>query len=483
MRTARGLFLIILIVFPFSTSGQETCCWRHVRTYVASPSGPLARKVRFAWDSVFTKREFGGGPLLDDCPLKIDVGGPKVDIDYVFNVNLALMDVSNQFVLNAQLFDKHHGHGIKSGQISWIDPGDDITATEELQKHTRDLARTFQPLDDILFEYEKMPQRCDVEPEKDEVEAGEKIVIHLKRIEESKGNPPQSFQKILVKAKEGKVLNGTPQGEDYRMFEAASEIDVDYSAPDECREQTETFEVFNSCNIDPNVVSYIPDREIADKNFKIVCNQWEGTIESTWEVKSKGEESLIAALLHEGEFRASENWRLHVVFRKDRGNERIKVYKIQSARIEYEAETGGKSTLEDEGVKIEFGEIKDRAKIRRALRSSECLLELIIDMERKKYRVEGLLDILNVPIESDSEFKIDARKVIQHNETESETDTEDIQCEIEFEGEFSEDTSERFEGSQNQMDKLQPDAKEFIEALAGKMSDAVKWNLRKRKHE
>jgi len=44
----------------------EGCCWRYVAQRLHTP--PRFSIERGDWGSVFTKREFGGGPLLEDCP-------------------------------------------------------------------------------------------------------------------------------------------------------------------------------------------------------------------------------------------------------------------------------------------------------------------------------------------------------------------------------------------------------------------------------
>lgn len=280
LRIIKYFMLALLVFLGDNALAQQTCCWRHVKTEIAVPPNVSSLVVRSAWDSVFTKREFGGGPLLADCPLSVEPGAPKAFVDYVFrgSLTVALSTKTKQFALRVQLLDRYRGQDIKEGQTEWV-CADEIACAKALQDHVRALARTFMPLDDILHDYERMPERVTVEPEKERIMAGKEMTVHLRDIEDSKGRSPQPWQRVLVKAEKGKILNGTPRGE-YRVFEAGGAIALRYQAPKQCQNDTETITVYNTCVIDPQS-EVMPEREIASANFDIFCDRWEGTITYT----------------------------------------------------------------------------------------------------------------------------------------------------------------------------------------------------------
>lgn len=288
MRLLRYLFLPLLILVTHNIVAEETCCWRHVKTEIAVPPNVSPKIIRDTWDSVFSSREYGGGPELTDCPLSVEVGAPKTFIDYVFQGKLSATQTrrgTNQFALTVQLVDKYRGKVIKNGQTEWFCLNE-ITCAKALQENVKTLAMSFQPLDDILHNYERMPESAQLEPEKDPIMAGKKTTIHIRDIVDSRSRRSQPWQRILVKAEKGEILNGTPQAEDYRVFEVGDgSIDLIYKAPDECRKQTETITIDNSCNNDPRqVVNFIPEREIASEKFDILCDRWEGTFTYTEQV-------------------------------------------------------------------------------------------------------------------------------------------------------------------------------------------------------
>jgi hypothetical protein len=117
--------------------------------------------------------------------------------------------------------------------------------------------------------------------EKDPILAGEQMTITVKNIKDADSKPSQPWQRILVKAEKGKILNGKPKAE-YRVFEVGSgTIEISYQAPAACKHDVEKITIMNSCVIDPKK-NPSPEKEIATKKFAIFCV--EGRIEITEDI-------------------------------------------------------------------------------------------------------------------------------------------------------------------------------------------------------
>ena len=81
-----------------------------------------------------------------------------------------------------------------------------------------DLAATFKPLDDLVYDYERIPETCIVDPNENDVEAGTQTTILIRDIVDLQGRSSAPFQRIMVEAKKGSILNGEPVAH-MRVFE------------------------------------------------------------------------------------------------------------------------------------------------------------------------------------------------------------------------------------------------------------------------
>lgn len=144
------------------------------------------------------------------------------------------------------------------------------------------------PVDDILHKYEGMPQSAALQPAEKVIGSGQKMAIHLNQILDSYGEQAKKWQRVVVHVEKGKLNNNVPRREDYYYFEVGDgNIELQYEAPDECEDQTETVTVKNTCEIDPNQLPTDGRDEIAKAEFKIRCIR--GSFEFTWEGTSKGQ--------------------------------------------------------------------------------------------------------------------------------------------------------------------------------------------------
>jgi hypothetical protein len=219
---------------------------------------------------------YGAGP----DPESQKIVSKLLDLDYLFRGELSTTGGTEGAVghaLKMQLFDHHRGETVKEGSATWIG-----TVSDGLDA-VRDLATTFLPLDELMFDYERIPETATVDPERDPIEAGDRMTVHVREIVDNEDRPSQPWQWILAKAEKGRILNGEAQGEGFRRFEVGDgSVNLSYKAPDACKKQTDTITIYNSCNNDTRtVVNLIPEREIAVRSFEIRCvpkNTWTGTI-------------------------------------------------------------------------------------------------------------------------------------------------------------------------------------------------------------
>jgi hypothetical protein len=265
------------------------CCDRlvDISSGIAFPPDLSTTITASAWALVFSKRQFSKrpGPLLTDCPLSVLVHGPSPYLAYAFQGEMVVDKQTDRYTMSVRLMDLHRGTTVKHGQISWRMPAskDAAFASRIVHEKVKELARTFQPLDDLLHEYEGMPRKAELEPEKDPISAGKTMTIELDNMRaNTRRRKPQPWQRVLVKVEKGKLLNGTPQWDEYWQFPVDNgSIELEYQAPDECkRKQTETITVFNTCTIDPESVNVQPEEQIGETQFDVFCLRGEFEFQS-----------------------------------------------------------------------------------------------------------------------------------------------------------------------------------------------------------
>ena len=388
------------------------------------------------------------------------------------------------WTLHMQLVNVHFDEVVQEGSTSWSG-----SASGSGSGAVKNLARTvFSPVDDIIYDYEHIPWSCEVDPEEDEISVGDEMSITIKEIKDSKGREPRPWQRIVVKVEKGEITNGTKLAEEgyYALLAQDGEVEVDYESPDDCKDSgTEEVTIFNSCDWGQEQIRPLRltgwQREIGDGEFEITCD-WEGTITSSGRMSSSGDESLITALMVDGQYEALTEWKMDVVFKLDRANDRMRIYELKSARFSFSDTLEGKMKLEGEAGKTEIGGTSSAEVKARNLNRSECDLKLIIDKKKKIYRIEGLLYITDITEEVADRLQVDYPQ-IRHDEQDSDDQTVEHREEILFGGKFEEESPETLEGSLDEIGELPPDFQEFVRDMAGNISSKISWNLkRKGKH-
>jgi hypothetical protein len=314
-RELRRLLAVAMVGLFFlgtqSLVAEENCCSRNFAVPPASmPRGKYqgwGGQIASAISSAFAAK----GGALRHCPLQLEEhdlesgawlnefidklstatgGAPSglsgqqlagYEMDYLIVSSVSAGD--RQFTATVTLLDHHHGQTVNSGSYSWSGEitgfGSGLTAWVDA---------TFNPLDDIIYDYERKPQLCRITLEGSSqsiVQAGDTVTVRLSEIFDHQSRPSQKWQRVYVKAEKGKILNGREKGE-YRVFEVGDgKIGVTYRAPDACKSDKDTITVYNTCytknNPDGTPLDAGPDKELAKKEFNIVCDQWDVKITYT----------------------------------------------------------------------------------------------------------------------------------------------------------------------------------------------------------
>lgn len=146
--------------------------------------------------------------------------------------------------------------------------------------------RPDRPLHEMLWDFEKIPVICDINPAKDPVKPDEEISIEVTSFKDRKGRTSREFNRVGVQAKNGKILNGekSSSNPDLRVFTLRrSPIKVLFKAPESCEETEDVLYVYDSCEIldaDSVPLSETEIRDkIAERVIQLDCGaDWTGTV-------------------------------------------------------------------------------------------------------------------------------------------------------------------------------------------------------------
>jgi len=120
-------------------------------------------------------------------------------------------------------------------------------------KNRRAELRKDHPLElTVLNDFEKRPYRCKIEVEKEMVVPGEEIEVRLTEICDIEGSQSREFNRIVVQAREGKIIGGESLAadSDLKAFKVGKgTIQFKYKAPQSCGKEQDTVFVHNSCDI------------------------------------------------------------------------------------------------------------------------------------------------------------------------------------------------------------------------------------------
>jgi len=159
-----------------------------------------------------------------------------------------------------------------------------LSLTNRMFKFPGSLMRQDVPITNLLDAFEKKPEQCQIKPEKDELGEGQEIDIVLSEFRDALQQPSREFNRIIVHAQEGKILNGSrcEAGSDYRVFRLDEQpITVRYRAPKSGNTSSDKITIYNSCEIlslekQPLRVTK-PHEEIATCDLRIKHYAWNGS--------------------------------------------------------------------------------------------------------------------------------------------------------------------------------------------------------------
>jgi len=288
-----------LFLLPFSSSSQDECpgCRRgaeggefknHIFEIYASPcfflsGGDIVEKYREkgrkeGWGESIKPRNYSVTEYLFESSLETHLGGKDTFMEHGKEKKV-------ESSLTISLFyDGDERILVKTWQAK--SPVNSIESLYNRMFENQDAEmRKNQPIEELLWEFEQTPLSCEVTPEKDTVSENEQIQILLSNFQGQNG-PSKSFNRILVQADHGEILNGTPSSlyEKTRVFKVGQgSLSVEYKSPNSCEFKKDKVHVYSSCDIAKE--AFIPlsetktKDEISKKDIKIECEgEWAGTI-------------------------------------------------------------------------------------------------------------------------------------------------------------------------------------------------------------
>lgn len=266
-----SILFLILSFLIFQKVNAKTCCTRKVMVDIIGP--PMEASLAMSiWVSLFSS---GGGSSLSQCPIVVVMPGGC--IDYQFKGIIIPGPVGR---LEIKLIDCVHNTVVKEGNITWPCVSFPGSCIGVMMNFIGLLATNFQPLDKIIYDYERIPEHCEIEFEREEVSPGQETQVTLSNIVDFEGRKSKEFNRIVVQALKGEIIGGTALDSDprFKAFPVGNRsITFTYKAPDteeNPNNTDDTIFVFNSCDILPENLYPLSRTvfrdKIAEKKIKMV---------------------------------------------------------------------------------------------------------------------------------------------------------------------------------------------------------------------
>jgi hypothetical protein len=291
-----ALIIVLLLLFPLTGISQGTICCEREFTFMPIKMPP---EQEYDYSGFFISAFAGGLNKLGPgkCPLRYSHLSPEgrqwlekyneviselsgnppdpelqeqlkdfLDVDYIWKGTLTLENIDyiqpgyweegymgqpdykggvayGDWTFTMELLNSHFGEQVKQGTVYWSGgPRDGIPVIEQLARSQ------FEPLGDLVWDYERVPFSAEVEPAQDPITAGERMTIQVSDLKDDQGRPTKPWQRIAVKVEHGEIFNGDYNDEgDFYVFEVGNGVQIQYQAPEICETKREKIEVFNSC--------------------------------------------------------------------------------------------------------------------------------------------------------------------------------------------------------------------------------------------
>ena len=188
-----------------------------------------------------------------------------------FTINAVFGD----FTFKLELIDLiHNSYVLHEDEVSWSGALDDYLYKDgyETVDLINDLAKSFRPYCQRIYDWERIPESCTVKVENDELEGGEKTEIRITDIVDNQGRQSNYFQRIVVEVGIGKINNGAAR-HPYYSYEVGGDgtITIEYEAPQNCDSDIDIIKIYNSCETENCCPLYmtLPEKELATFEIKI----------------------------------------------------------------------------------------------------------------------------------------------------------------------------------------------------------------------
>ena len=150
----------------------------------------------------------------------------------------------------------------------------------------RSLIKLERPIElTVLNDFEKRPWECEIEFDRKEVYSGEEIEIEVINIKDIEGNQSREFNRIIIQALEGKIVDGEglEHDPDLKAFMVGDgTVTFNYQAPTDCDVTEDTIRVYRSCTISRDdqwpLSKTELDKDMTEKTFKVICDKYETEI-------------------------------------------------------------------------------------------------------------------------------------------------------------------------------------------------------------
>jgi hypothetical protein len=204
----------------------------------------------------------------------------------------------------------------------------------------------------------------------------------------------------------------------------------------------------------------------------------------TIEIRSRGtatDEGIATYGFNLTDVVIDESLKLNLVFKMSRGNERVRVYEIERAEVDFEHKISGKT-----GVEAEAGMVKilvpQQGQLKKELSKSDCDLTLYIDMKKQTYKITGEVIVSNIPFSSKEKVIGKIAGTPPQVEDLSDEWTEDREEEIDIEGELNLEQKDVLEGKESfygAPGEFVDWTKSFWKGLfGGDIDGSISWEIR-----
>jgi hypothetical protein len=235
--------------------------------------------------------------------------------EYVFEAkyeeNLNQRGADGSAVMNRLTIDLFYEGSPREKVASW-------SVTSGINSYTACANRMFtnsdavmkgvRPIEALLEDFERRPThaRLDLLHKATELGAGQEWELELLDLRDAQGRKPRPFNRVVVKAEQGDILNGAaceddPRAKAFVVGEGGPEIR--YKAPDKKAVTRDTVTVYSSCEIRPENAWPLSRTRKGDKiaETTVAVTRGDYTLDLRFE-KTWAYDSTNAPTRHEGEF-------------------------------------------------------------------------------------------------------------------------------------------------------------------------------------